>query len=213
MVCRQDDEVFFFFLLLRKQKTIHFILDIFICLTWPILLYFGSIITISEKAACLQFSLSRLPTQRIVKYSLRLFLDLFLSIGKCAYICMEGEQFLIKGFGYICFIRCQSRETWPSVHQWLCAALGDFFTHWCLLMQHAQPVQDQAQLKTGKNTEAQRKHNEKFSRNSYLPLDQNKLYLLTHNIESKVDLRQQFTLELQVKRDFEKSSQLNMSTF
>ena len=73
-------------------------------------------------------------------------------------------------------------------------------------MQHAQPVQDQAQLKTDGNTEAQRKHNEKFSRNSHLPLDQNKLYLLTHNIESKVDLRQQFTLELQVKRDFEKSS-------
>ena len=45
------------------------------------------------------------------------------------------------------------------------------------------------------------------------PSFQNKLYLLTHNIESKADLRQQFTLELQVKRDFEKSSQLNMSTF
>lgn len=61
MVYRQDDEVFF--LLLRKQKAIHFMLDIFICLTWPILLYFRYIITISEKAARLQFSLSRLPTQ------------------------------------------------------------------------------------------------------------------------------------------------------
>lgn len=52
-----------FFLLLRKQKAIHFMLDIFICLTWPILLCFRYIITISEKAARSQFSLSRLPTQ------------------------------------------------------------------------------------------------------------------------------------------------------
>lgn len=149
-----------FFLLLRKQKAIHFMLDIFICLTWPILLYFRYIITISEKAAHLQFSLSRLPTQNSEIFLT--FVSWFVSQYREVHISAWKVKIFYRWLGYICFVKCQIREKHAqSVHQWPRAALGDFFTHWCLLMQHAQPVQDQAQLKTDGNTgKAQRKHNE-----------------------------------------------------
>ena len=53
---------------------------------------------------------------------------------------------------------------------------------------------------SAKNRQEHRSSNEKFSMSSSLPLDQNKCNLLTHSIESKVGLRQRFTLELQVKK-------------
>lgn len=83
-----------------------------------------------------------------MKYSSRLFLDLFLIFRKCAYICMEGECFSLKFFGNISFIEFQSRKAWPSFRQGIRAAFGNLLAHWCLLMQHTQPVQGQGQLKS-----------------------------------------------------------------
>lgn len=136
---------------LRKQELIHFIIDPFITL---ISQYLNTLSkeynnhTGSEKVTHfnLQFSLSRLWMHAIMKY-LRLFLEVFLRVRKCAYICMKGECFSIKFFGDVCFIGFQRRKAWSSVHQGVCAAFGNFVTHWCLLVQHTQSVQDQWQLK------------------------------------------------------------------
>lgn len=129
------------FTLVREQKPIHFNFVSFITLRRQILKFFflRNLILLKN---ILQFPLLRLQTRVGMKCSSRLFLDLLLRLGKCAYIGMEGECFSVKFFGSKGFISVQCRKAWPSAHQWLCAAFGYFVTHWCFLVWHAQPVQD-----------------------------------------------------------------------
>lgn len=60
---------------------------------------------------------------------------------------MEGEGFGFKFFGDIMFINWQSREARSPFHHGASTALGDLLTHWGLLVQHTQMVEDGRELK------------------------------------------------------------------
>lgn len=113
-----------------------------------------------------------------MKYSLRMFLELFLVLRKCADVCMESKCLSFELFGNVCFISCQSREAWPSIHQGLSAAFGNSLTNRVLFMQHTQSVQAYSHLKS--STES-RNLNLNIFMNSYFLINKSMLHILTKN--------------------------------